>query len=110
MLKGSLFTCARFGRNPGSGVTNSHLFLPDRNLPHCALRKALDRRAIHGDLFNILNKLPTIAGDCVSSKVQTFITPILFTRGAESKLESESKSPRVVATSKESESIKLPRL
>ena len=41
--------------------------------------KALDRRAIPCDLFNIFNKLPTVACDCASSKVNTFITPICYT-------------------------------
>ena len=35
---------------------------------------------------------------------------MIYTRGAESESEPESESPGVVATSKESESIKLPRL
>ena len=43
MLKGSLFGCARFDRNPGDGVIYSPLFLLDRNLPRCAL-------VISGDL------------------------------------------------------------
>ena len=32
-----------------------------------------------GDWFNILNKLPTIAGDYASSKVKPFITPLFYT-------------------------------
>ena len=48
MLEGPLFKCARFGRNTGNGVTTGHLFLLDRNFPHCAVdsrRKGKQRKA-----------------------------------------------------------------
>ena len=89
MLKRSLFKRARFGRNPGNGVTTSHLFLLDRNLPHCAVATAewpllcvyfpmtCHKRIVVRGVFAPLTLVSAVPADVAVTLLHVFVQMIL---------------------------------